>query len=496
MKIKKLVNSALSAIVISAIISVCSINALDNYFKIFRTSGVDRYKTSVAVSKDTYNSSKSVIIASGEGFADALAGSQLSIAMDAPILLTGKYNLDPAVLDEINRLDAQSVYILGGENTISKNIEESLVGKNVFRIAGKDRYETCNKIIEETMKYGHYTNIVIVSGTSFPDALSSAAYLKASKSLLVLSDGTMPKFDKNLHAVAIGGENTLKLAGSNIPRIAGKNRYETAVQISSASSNLDASFGRNAVFVNGEKFVDSLPAVDFVNRKNASIILTPNHKYTYSDYKFVKELENLYVVGGENSISRTVVDWFEQKATQFKSGKPNKDLSVVEIDKTDNNEQTSTQKVVAQFLNGKEFGLSSGVGAWGSYLKFGPNLTITGVSNDRDMQNIYVCEFSGRFEAEKVNDSKYNLKLVEFNITSKTGTKKVTDYGIENYINKAIGIDKNDKYELYLPGTKTTDMPQGAIEWLRRKNSIRNILDKPVIYNVNEEQLFIHFVNY
>ena len=146
------------------------------------------------------------------------------------------------------------------------------------------------------MKYGHYTNIVIVSGTSFPDALSSAAYLKASKSLLVLSDGTMPKFDKNLHAVAIGGENTLKLAGSNIPRIAGKNRYETAVQISSASSNLDASFGRNAVFVNGEKFVDSLPAVDFVNRKNASIILTPNHKYTYSDYKFVKELENLYVV--------------------------------------------------------------------------------------------------------------------------------------------------------------------------------------------------------
>jgi len=53
-----------------------------------RISGMDRYKTSVEISKSTFEKSSRVILASGQGFADALAGGQLSIAVDAPILLT------------------------------------------------------------------------------------------------------------------------------------------------------------------------------------------------------------------------------------------------------------------------------------------------------------------------------------------------------------------------------------------------------------------------
>src|SRR3712207_9510280 len=96
-----------------------SVNALD----IKRIAGMNRYQTSVEISKMNYKSSKKVILASGKVFADALAGGQLSIALDAPILLTPSNKLDASVKKEVSRLSAKEVIILGGRS------EERRVGK-------------------------------------------------------------------------------------------------------------------------------------------------------------------------------------------------------------------------------------------------------------------------------------------------------------------------------------------------------------------------------
>lgn len=66
-----------------------------------RIAGENRYKTSVEISKKTFQSAETVILASGENFPDALAGGQLALAKNGPILLNPKNSLDKNIHGEI-----------------------------------------------------------------------------------------------------------------------------------------------------------------------------------------------------------------------------------------------------------------------------------------------------------------------------------------------------------------------------------------------------------
>lgn len=85
-----------------------------------------------------------MVLASGQGYADALFGSTLSSQINSPLLLTEKNKLSNGVSNEIKGLGVKEVFILGGENTISKNVEKELyaLGIKVSRLTGKDRLET------------------------------------------------------------------------------------------------------------------------------------------------------------------------------------------------------------------------------------------------------------------------------------------------------------------------------------------------------------------
>src|SRR5699024_4900834 len=118
--------------------SISVANAVDN---VNRVSGKDKYKTAIEVSKNNYTNSENVILASGDEFADALAGGQLSLNLDAPILLVGKGPISSEIKEEIKRLNAKNIYILGEKNSISKEIEDELdKDYKIKRLGGKDRY--------------------------------------------------------------------------------------------------------------------------------------------------------------------------------------------------------------------------------------------------------------------------------------------------------------------------------------------------------------------
>ena len=53
-----------------------------------RIYGGDRYETAVKVSRVGWDQGSTVILTRGDDFADALAGTPLAYAKDAPILLT------------------------------------------------------------------------------------------------------------------------------------------------------------------------------------------------------------------------------------------------------------------------------------------------------------------------------------------------------------------------------------------------------------------------
>jgi YVTN family beta-propeller protein len=85
-----------------------------------RLNGTDRYAVSARTSSDTYpTGTKTVYIASGENFPDALSGSVAAITDSAPVLLVTKNTIPDTVKAELNRLAPTHIIVLGGPNTIN-----------------------------------------------------------------------------------------------------------------------------------------------------------------------------------------------------------------------------------------------------------------------------------------------------------------------------------------------------------------------------------------
>jgi putative cell wall-binding protein len=93
-----------------------------------RISGSDRYRTAVGVAEEL-PSSRSFIVASGDGFADGLAGIPLAGATGAPLLLVDRSDVAPSVTDLLRSRGASSVLLLGGTSAISDAIEAHLAGR-------------------------------------------------------------------------------------------------------------------------------------------------------------------------------------------------------------------------------------------------------------------------------------------------------------------------------------------------------------------------------
>ncbi len=116
--------------------------------QVTRISGKDRITTSVEISKSAYTTSENVVLASGFNFADALSAGQLASALNAPLLLSSQNKLDSQTKNEIERLKAKKVYVVGGDNAISKSgVDTTLKSEkiDVTRLEGQDRYSTSQK---------------------------------------------------------------------------------------------------------------------------------------------------------------------------------------------------------------------------------------------------------------------------------------------------------------------------------------------------------------
>ena len=119
---------------------------------VIRLAGSNRTKTAVEISKAGFEKADTVVLASGNDFPDALAGGPLAYALRAPILLV-RGRLDDATREEIARLEAKKVVILGGELAVSKAVEEELAEKyEVERVAGQNRYKTAVAIAESSRR--------------------------------------------------------------------------------------------------------------------------------------------------------------------------------------------------------------------------------------------------------------------------------------------------------------------------------------------------------
>ena len=275
-----------------------------------RVAGADRIQTSVEVSKKYYKSAETVIIANYEQFADSLSASALSKQLKAPILLVQKDQLDSVVAQEIKRLGAKNVIVIGGEKSVDKT-KESLSQYNVRTIAGANRYETSAKIAQEIIKLTGTKKAVIASGEVFADALTVAPLAnKNNMPILLVQQDRIPEEAKEVlkqieEVIIVGGEKTIsKDLENKLPnptRIAGANRYETAKKI----YEYGFKDRKEVNIANGTVPADSL----VIGSIDCPILLAEANeipeatKQAFEDSKF----EKVNVFGGENSISESVV---------------------------------------------------------------------------------------------------------------------------------------------------------------------------------------------
>lgn len=278
-----------------------------------RISGPGRVETSIEISKFENTKSKTVILADARNYPDALAASNLTNGRYSVILVQNQ--LTQAIINEITRLEAQDLIILGGTNSISEDIEKGLADiagvKNVSRIAGENRYDTCQKIFNHAKK----KSLVLASGEIFPDALATSSILDQAGLLLTKKDQLPSEAQaaiKDLNHdnfLIVGGENSIqeslatsisnKYQYASHTRISGNNRYETSAKIG------DRLVSSTVILASGENFPDALAASTLAQKIDSPILLVSKDKIDQSviDYFKKHNIKKALVVGGQLSIS-------------------------------------------------------------------------------------------------------------------------------------------------------------------------------------------------
>jgi putative cell wall-binding protein len=202
-----------------ASVSQSILDELSTFSSPTRFGGADRYEVSAALSASRFGATTPVVyIASGEVFPDALSGSAAAGAAGGPVLLVTKNSVPTSVADELRRLTPGKVVILGGTNTVSQAVEDTLdADYAVTRIRGADRFVVSANVSASTYPVGPVSTVYVASGEVFPDAVSASAAAGVEHApVLLVTKNAVPgvvaaEIDrlKPTHIVVVGGPNTI-----------------------------------------------------------------------------------------------------------------------------------------------------------------------------------------------------------------------------------------------------------------------------------------------
>ncbi|GGK71818.1 cell wall-binding repeat-containing protein [Ornithinimicrobium pekingense] len=140
-----------------------------------RLAGGDRYATAAAVAGQFPSGVDVAYVTGGADFPDALSGSALAAAQDAPVLLTRQGSLPTSTRDALARLKPRRIVVLGGTGAVGAAVVDELkaLAPTVQRISGANRYATAVAVSAQVAP--GVPVVYLASGTGFADALSGAA---------------------------------------------------------------------------------------------------------------------------------------------------------------------------------------------------------------------------------------------------------------------------------------------------------------------------------
>lgn len=202
-------------------------------------------------------------------------------------------------------------------------------GPYIRPVAGPDRYATAVAASQAVTSSVTATDVIICSGENWPDALgaSSLAGVLDAPVLLVPKD-RLPNVVRHeierlraRRATVIGGPGAVSedvaeaidaLPGVSVRRIGGRNRFETAAMVASATANAMESVGREYdgafYLATGFDFPDALGAAPVSAFTGRPILLSEPATIPPVTARAIQSLEATmaYVTGGPKALSTTV----------------------------------------------------------------------------------------------------------------------------------------------------------------------------------------------
>jgi putative cell wall-binding protein/streptogramin lyase len=308
-----------------------------------RVAGTSRIGTAIAASQRAYprglrvdsDGYKTVIVATAYNFPDALGGAALAGVLDAPILLVAPTALPSEVADEIQRLDATRVVVLGGTAAVSDDVAVALDSipsiTTVQRIGGGNRSETADNIAREVARIrgvDHSRYAFVATALNFPDALA-ASPLSASRGAPIFlagpgglsSDTLQAMLDTGVtHVVILGGtaavppvvEAQVGVFALSIERLGGAGRYHTAVLIAEYGVEVFELSTARMALATGLDFPDALSGGALQGRYRSVLLLTDGQQLESHVAQYLTDqrdgIYELNILGGQNAVGQSVVD--------------------------------------------------------------------------------------------------------------------------------------------------------------------------------------------
>ena len=231
----------------------------------------------------------------------------------------------------------------------------------VGRAYGENRFETAFAIadmMKANLGVEKFGTIILANGAEFADALSGSYLANQKKAPILLTW----KQEQNEEAVAyvkanlseggkvyiLGGTKAVPaevetmLAGFDVKRLAGENRFETNLMILKEAGIS----GGELIVCTGRNFADALSA----SAVNIPILLVNKDLYdSQKDFLGNTSLKKIYIIGGQNAINYEIESQLRAKAATMRIGGTHRYATSVKIAETFFDSQLTA--VVAYGLN-------------------------------------------------------------------------------------------------------------------------------------------------
>jgi len=196
-------------------------------------------------------SSPTVYVASGVNYPDAIAAGPL-LGREKSLMVLADEHGNTGASNGVRIVGATKIVIIGGTAAVHPRAE-SLFRDNGYRgaterIAGVDRYDTAAKVAVRA--YPQADTVFLASGQNYPDALSAGPAASYAKAPVLLTDPTTLPARTATALAALGAKNVVVIGGEAavsavvlaelegkgyaVRRVAGDNRYSTAVEVAKA----------------------------------------------------------------------------------------------------------------------------------------------------------------------------------------------------------------------------------------------------------------------